>query len=124
MSVTNKKTVMKKIILAVTLLTLGAVGMQSAKAGGIHFGFSIGLPLPPLPVIVAPAPRVVYQAPDYCPPPVVYRAPAYCPPAPPVVIYREPAYCAPAPVIGFRFGHGDRWGHERWEHHGSHHGRW
>jgi hypothetical protein len=118
----NKNESMKKIILAAAVLGMAAVGMDSAKAG-VHFGFSFGIPAP---VIVAPAPRVVYAP----------APPVYCEPPAPVVVYREPAYCPPpvcydAPVVRFGFGFRDRdrdyhWRHEYREHHEyrGHHGRW
>ncbi|MDR3460408.1 MAG: hypothetical protein P4N60_23510 [Verrucomicrobiae bacterium] len=60
------------------LLTAALVGAASLSAqAGVHFGFSFGLPLPPLPVVyVAPA-APVYVAPPACPA-VVVATPA-CP---------------------------------------------
>jgi hypothetical protein len=122
---------MKKVILAVTVLGLAAVGMQTAKAGGFSIGVNIGLPVfysAPV-TYVAPPPQIVFAAPvyystpascySYCPPPpprVVYAQPVYCAPAP-VVVCRAPGYYAPAPVVNYRGGYGGEHRHYR-------HGRW
>src|SRR5580765_6048662 len=96
---------MKKIILSVSVL-IGAV--CASQAGGIHFGFGFGLPLPPLPVPAIVAPRVVYQSPGPVYSAPVYSAPAYQAPA---VVYSAPV-CAPqviyppAPTVYFGYGHG------------------
>jgi hypothetical protein len=99
---------MKKIILSVAVLIGAACASQ---AGGIHFGFNFGLPLPPLPVPAVVAPRVVYQTPA-----PVYSTPVYNAPAPlcqaPAVVYSAPAVCAPqvyyppAPTVYFGYGRG------------------
>ena len=61
------------------LLTAALVGAASLSAqAGVHFGFSFGLPLPPLPVVVVAPPRV-YVAPPVCAPPAVVVAPPACP---------------------------------------------
>jgi hypothetical protein len=105
---------MKKILLLSAVL-LGAV--TASQAGGVHF--SIGIPFPAPPVVVAPAPPVVVAAPApaYIAPPSVYVAPApmYAP-APPVVV-------AP-PVIQFGFstpyyhsyGYHPYYGHDHYYH--------
>jgi hypothetical protein len=114
----NERQTMKKVILVMTVLGLAAVGMQTAKAGGISIGVRIGLPLP----VFYSAP-VTYSVPapcySYCPAPpprVVYAQPVYCAP-PPVVVYRAPVRYAPAPVVNYRDGYGG-------EHHHYRHGRW
>jgi len=111
---------MKKIILAVAVMGMAAIGASTANAG---VRFSFGFPAPvvtvrapvvavaPAPVYVAPAPVVCAPpAPVVYAPPVVYSAPAYCAPAPRV-------YCPPAPVVRFGFGF-DHY------HPVYHHGRW
>jgi hypothetical protein len=66
------------------LLTAALVGAASLSAqAGVHFGFSFGLPLPPLPV------PVIYTAPAA----PVYVAPAVC--APPAVVVTTPACPGP-----------------------------
>jgi hypothetical protein len=92
---------MKKILLLSAVL-LGAV---SASQAGVRF--SIGLPLPPLPlpglVIGHRAPPVYYQAPPVCAaPPVYYGAPPVC--------YDAPVVVAPPVYFGFGFRDGYRYG--------------
>lgn len=92
---------MKKIVLAVAVMGLAALGASTANAG---VRFSIGLPFPVVsihaPVVVAaPAPVYVAPPPVVVAPPVVYSAPAYCAPAPRV-------YCPPVPVVRFDLGFG------------------
>ena len=92
---------MKKILLAVAVMGLAAVGTSTAHAG---VRFSFGLPFPVVtvraPVVyAAPAPVYVAPPPVVVAPPVVYAAPTYCPPAPRV-------YCPPVPVVRFDFGFG------------------
>lgn len=68
-----------------------AIASGTAAAGSdVHFGISIGVPVAPAPVYVAPPPVVYAPAPRvyYAPPPRVYYAPAYYP-APVVVKYRH-----------------------------------
>jgi hypothetical protein len=94
---------MKKIILALTILTLAGSQVQTAKAGGwgiaagvlggVAAGTIIGESIA-RPVYVAPAP--VYAAPA----PPVYYAPA------PAVVYPQPVYYAPAPVVTIYGGYG------------------
>ena len=89
---------MKKILLLSAIL-LGAV---SASQAGVRF--SIGLPLPPLPL---PGVVISHRAPVYCPPAPVYYA------APPVY-YGAPCYDAPvvvAPPVYFGFGFRDGYRH-------------
>jgi|GEM_PF-3338341 len=93
---------MKKLILAVAVMGLVAVGTSKANAG---VRFSFGIPAPVItvrsPVIVAaPAPVYVAPPPVVVAPQVVYAPPVYCAPAPRV-------YCPPVPVVrfGFDFGH-------------------
>lgn len=82
---------MKKILLLSAVL-LGAV---TASQAGVHFGFDIPLPAPP--VVVAPPPVYVQPpAPAYVDPPPYYGY-GYAP-APPVVV-------APPPVLDFDFGY-------------------
>jgi hypothetical protein len=93
---------MKKIILAVAVMGMAAMGASTANAG-VRFSFGFRAPVvrvrAPI-VAVAPAPVYVVPAPVVCEPPVVYSAPAYCAPAPRV-------YFPPAPVVrfGFDVGH-------------------
>ena len=62
------------------LLTAALVGAASLSAqAGVHFGFSFGLPLPPLPVVVVSPPAPVYVAPPACPAPAVVVATPACP---------------------------------------------
>jgi hypothetical protein len=120
---------MKKMILALTTLAIGAAGIQTASAGGcnsscgwstagkvlagVTAGLAIGSALAPRPTYyVAPAP-VAYPTPGYgytyapaAPPAVVYAPPVrvvYAAPAP-VVVYRPPVYVAP-PAVSFSFGY-------------------
>jgi hypothetical protein len=79
-AVHNKKKLMKtvKLMLAVTAIGVATLSAQA----GVHFGFSIGLPLP-VPVFVAApvAPCVVPAAPvvvvQPCPSPDYVYAPGY-----------------------------------------------
>ena len=135
---------MKKVILTMTVLTVAAAGVQTARAGDREWAVAgkvlTGLVAASVITHAVAAPpsctTVYYSAPapdyGYCPPPappVVYAPRVYCAPpvyyAPaPVVVYSPGGYCAPppvcyapAPVISFRFGHGDEHRHYR-------HGRW
>src|SRR6185312_10279446 len=104
---------MKKIILAVAVMGMAALGASTAHAG-VRFSFGFRAPVvtvrapvvvtAPVPVYVAPAPVVCAPpAPVVCEPPVVYSAPR--------------VYCPPAPVV--RFGVDVRHYHPIY-----HHGRW
>lgn len=123
---------MKKIILALTILTLAGSQVQTAKAGGwgiaagvlggVAAGTIIGESIAH-PVYVAPAP--VY----YYPPAPVYAAPAppvYYAPAP--AVYPQPVYAAPAPVVtiygGFGYGCGPRYYYPRYGYYHHYRGRW
>ena len=55
---------MKKTIAILALATLGITTVNA----GVHFGISLGIPVP-APVVVAPAPMVVAPAPVVVPPP-------------------------------------------------------
>ena len=81
-----------KIKILVLAALVGAASL-SAQAG-VHFGFSVGLPLPVF-TVAAPAPVVVAAPP-------VYAAPAYgyAYPAPAVVAY------PPCPGPGYAWGPG------------------
>src|SRR6202000_3059924 len=71
----NKTKLMKtKLLLAAALVGAASLSAQA----GVHFGFSFGLPLPPLPVVTGAAPAPVFVAPSYCAPQAVVAAPA-CP---------------------------------------------
>jgi hypothetical protein len=83
---------MKKILLLSAVL-LGAV---SASQAGVRFNLGFGIPLPPPPVVVAPAPVYVQPSAPVCVNPPVYVTPQVCAPAPLVVT---------PPVVGFGFGH-------------------
>ncbi|HXT11226.1 MAG TPA: hypothetical protein VN873_06660 [Candidatus Angelobacter sp.] len=93
---------MKKMILALAVLGMAALGASTAHAG---VRFSIGIPAP---VIAVRAP--VY----YAPPPVVYVRPAPVLVAPPVyaapivvaprVVVAPPVVYAPVPVVRFGLG--------------------
>ncbi len=127
-----------------TVLTVAAAGMQTARAGDREWAVA-GKILTGLVVVSAvshavaaesrcatvyyaePAPCGAYgYGYSYCPPPpprVVYAPPVYCAPAP-VVVYRAPVYYAPppvcyspSPVVSFRYAHGG-------EHRQGRHGRW
>lgn len=109
------------------LILAALIGAASLSArAGVHFGFSIGLPLPvitvaaPAPVVVA-APPVYYTAPGYaysCPAPVVVTAP----PCPAPGYAWAPGYwgvsCgARVWVPGcwhYRGGYGGGYGYHRW----------
>ena len=59
------------------LLTAALIGAASLSAqAGVHFGFSFGLPLPPLPVVTVAAPVYVAPAPVCAPPAVACPATA------------------------------------------------
>ena len=89
---------MKKIILAVVVMGLAAMGASTANAG---VRFSIGISAP---VVTFRAPVYVAPAPVVCAPPVVaYAPPVVC--APPVVYVAPRVFCPPAPVVRFGFGH-------------------
>jgi len=119
---------MKKIILSVAVLIGAACASQ---AGGIHFGFNFGLPLPPLPVPAVVAPQVTYQAPA-----PVYSAPVYSAPAPvyqaPAAVYSAPVVCAPQVVyapapalyLGYGYGYGHGWYGPSYGHYAYGHGRY
>jgi hypothetical protein len=106
---------MKKILLLSAVL-LGAV---TASQAGVHF--SIGIPFPAPPVVVAP------PAPAYVEPPSVYvEPPPVYAPAPPVVVappvlqfgFSRPYY-RPYPYRPY-YNH-DYWRHDRDDHwHGGH----
>jgi hypothetical protein len=129
----RKNKVMKKTILAVTLLALAVASVQNARAGDREWALAgkvlTGLAAASLiSRVVAPphvyayssgyayAPGYAYAAPsynyNYCPPPVRYCPPpavVYAPVCAPPVVYRAPAYPvyrAPAPVVGFSFNVG------------------
>ena len=78
---------MKKLLLLGSML----IGLVPASyAGGVHIGFGINLPLPPLPPLPLPG-RVVVSA-----PPVYAPAPVYTAPAP---TYAPPVYVAPRQFV-------------------------
>lgn len=134
---------MKKIILAATLLALGATQVPTARAngwpiaagvfGGLVAGTVIADSIARPPVYYAPSP-----APAYYPPPTY----SYYPPAPvvtyptgPAVVYAAPAprvvvaapFYPPAPVVTFGFGFGRTyWDGGYYHDHGRafHSGRW
>jgi hypothetical protein len=64
-----------KLLLAAALVGAATLSTVSSAQAGVHFGFSVGLPLPVV-TFAAPAPVVV--APQYCAPSVVVATPA-CP---------------------------------------------
>jgi len=106
---------MKKLLLLSAVL-LGAV---TASQAGVHF--SIGIPFPSPPVVVAPSAPVYVEPPNvYVEPPPVYA------PAPPVVVappvlefgFNRPYY-RPYPYRPY-YNH-DYWHHDRDDHsHGGH----
>jgi hypothetical protein len=67
-----------KLLLAAALVGAATLSTVSSAQAGVHFGFSFGLPLPPLPVVTFAAPAPVVVAPTYCAPAAVVAAPA-CP---------------------------------------------
>jgi hypothetical protein len=122
---------MKKIILAATLLAVGASQMQTARAGGwpiaagvfggLVAGTVIADSIARPPVYYAPSPAYYPPANYYAPAPVT----AY--PAAPAVVYAAPAprvvvaapYYPPAPVVTFGFGFGRTyWGGDYYRYHG------
>jgi hypothetical protein len=84
----------KTLVLAAVLL-----GAVSASQAGVHFGFGLNLPLPPLPGVVIGQPAPAYSAPSYSP---YYGYNA----APPVYVAPPSVYVAPPPVY---FGWGPYW---------------
>jgi hypothetical protein len=90
---------MKKILLLSAVL-LGAI---TASQAGVRF--SIGIPIPAPPVVVAP-PAYVQPAPTYVEP-----APDYY--APPDYYYAQPPVVIGPPVLDLRFGHEPYWQHFR-----------
>jgi hypothetical protein len=110
---------MKKLL----LLTAVLFGTVAASQAGVHVGFGINLPFPPIPlpgrvIISQPAPVYVEPAP-VCPPAPVYVEP-YCAPR---VYYPAPRYYS-YPSYRGSWGHydGHYYGHSS---HGSHgHGGW
>ena len=120
----NERPIMKKLIVAATILAIAGTSVQKAKAGEQEWatvgkvltGAAIGaivvsaLDCAPAhcsvsytvstPVCPPPAPVVCTPAPVvYAPPPVVVRpAPVVCAP-PPVVVVRQPVVYAPAPAV-------------------------
>ena len=107
------------ILAAAAVAALALIPAQRAAAQSVtvsvdtpEFGFRIGTPFYPAPVVVAPAP--VYAPPPviYAPPPrVVYPPVVYAPPR--VVVAPRTVYVAPRPVYvaprwtppGHRHGH-------------------
>jgi hypothetical protein len=75
-----------KYLLGLAVLGLAAAGSVTPARAGLSFHISIGVPLPPPPVIQLPVPAP-------CPPPRVVCAP------PPVVFYPPRPVCVPAPVF-------------------------
>jgi len=119
---------MKKIILAITLLTFAGSQVQTAKAGGwgiaagvlggvaagTIIGESIAHPYyAPNYYYAAPPPTYYYPPQTYqaAPPPVAYQpAPPYTVYQPaPAVVYAQPVYVRPVPVVTFGFGFGPRY---------------
>jgi hypothetical protein len=128
---------MKKTIAALTLLALTAFGVQTASAGhndctatkvltGLVAAQVVAnafAPPPPVyvaaaPVVVQPAPQVVYQ--QAAQPVYVQAAPVYVQPAP-VYIAAPRVWYPPVPVLSFNFafGHGYHGGH-----YGGHYGHY
>jgi hypothetical protein len=77
--------------------TVGVAAMglclSAAVAGDVKIGVNIGVPVPPVPVVVAPAPVVVAPGPPVvvAPPPIVFAAPPAL-----VVVPGSPVYHVPS----------------------------
>lgn len=69
-----------KLLLAAALVGAATLSTVSSAQAGVHFGFSFGLPLPPLPVVTVAAPSApVYISVPVCTAPEVVVAAPACP---------------------------------------------